>query len=177
MINEQIRRPDGTYQRRDDTMWIDDVYMSVPFLIRYADVDPEAETLDEACRQILHFRDYFEIPHHDGDGGSLMAHMRDLHRKSANGIPWSRGNAWVLFFLSEILMALPQTHHAREELRSFFLRLCKGYQSVQDISGLWHQVRDEPDTYLETSGSAMFLCVMARGVRYGFLMIPMGQGL
>lgn len=32
MINEQTRRPDGTYQRRDDTMWIDDVYMSVPFL-------------------------------------------------------------------------------------------------------------------------------------------------
>lgn len=39
-------------------MWIDDVYMSVPFLIRYADVDPEAETLDEACRQMLVVRSF-----------------------------------------------------------------------------------------------------------------------
>ena len=38
ILKEQIRNADGSFKRRDNSMWIDDMYMSVPFLIRYAEV-------------------------------------------------------------------------------------------------------------------------------------------
>ena len=41
------------------------------------------------------------------------------------------------------------------------------YQDKQ--SGLWHQVLDHPETYLETSCTAMFTAAMARAVRRGRL--------
>ena len=80
-----------------------------------------------------------------------------------------RGNGWVIFSLSELLQVLPLDHPDREELTAFFRRLCAGYLALQDESGLWHQVLDMPETYLESSGSAMFLCAFCRGVRCGWL--------
>lgn len=166
MLEQQPRREDGAFRRRDNTMWIDDIYMSVPFLVRYGTLHPASGAWDEACRQLLLYRDGFEMR---GEEGSIMAHMWDLSRPEPNRIPWSRGNGWVIFSLSELLQVLPLDHPDREELTAFFRRLCAGYLALQDESGLWHQVLDMPETYLESSGSAMFLCAFCRGVRCGWL--------
>ena len=166
MLEQQPRREDGAFRRRDNTMWIDDIYMSVPFLVRYGTLHPASGAWDEACRQLLLYRDGFEMR---GEQGSIMAHMWDLSRPEPNRIPWSRGNGWVIFSLSELLQVLPLDHPDREELTAFFCRLCAGYLALQDESGLWHQVLDMPETYLESSGSAMFLCAFCRGVRCGWL--------
>ena len=39
---------------------------------------------------------------------------------------------------------------------------------LQDASGLWHQILDEPVTYLESSATAMFICAFSRGLRNGW---------
>jgi len=39
---------------------------------------------------------------------------------------------------------------------------------LQDASGLWHQILDEPGTYLESSATAMFICAFSRGLRNGW---------
>jgi rhamnogalacturonyl hydrolase YesR len=44
-----------------------------------------------------------------------------------------------------------------------------GYSRYQDISGLWHQVLDKPDSYLETSVTAMFTYAVARAVNEGWI--------
>jgi rhamnogalacturonyl hydrolase YesR len=41
--------------------------------------------------------------------------------------------------------------------------------SLQSGAGLWHQMLDRPDTYLETSCSAIFTYCFARGVDQGWL--------
>ena len=98
-----------------------------------------------------------------------MSHMYKLEFEHANMIPWSRGNGWVVFSLSELLMRENPDVPMREELVSYFHDLCEGYLELQDEDGLWHQILDERDTYQETSAAAMFICAMSRGIRYGLL--------
>ena len=39
----------------------------------------------------------------------------------------------------------------------------------QDADGMWHQLIDEPASYKETSGTAMFTYAMLVGVKHGWL--------
>ena len=47
--------------------------------------------------------------------------------------------------------------------------VCRGVASRQSGKGLWHQLLDRPDSYLETSCTAMFSYSMAKGVNRGWL--------
>jgi len=45
----------------------------------------------------------------------------------------------------------------------------RGAVETQSGNGLWHQLLDRTDSYLETSASAMFTFALARGVNRGWL--------
>lgn len=163
MMQEQPCTEEGAFCRRDDTIWADDMYMSVPFLCRYGEMTGETEPLDFAARQMLAYRKLLFMPEK-----GVMAHMRCMVHDAHNGIPWSRGNGWVIFSLSELLSVLPKSHEKRPELIQFFRELTDGYLALQDDCGLWHQILDDPVSYLETSATAMFICAFARGIRNGW---------
>lgn len=163
MLHEQVKTPEGAFCRRDDTIWVDDMYMSGPFLIRYAALTGNPECLNECARQLLFYRDLQLMPEK-----KIMAHMRCMRHNEKNDIPWSRGNGWVIFALSELLLRLSEDHPKRAELLEFFFTLTEGYLALQDEQGLWHQILDEEETYQESSATAMFICAFARGVRKGW---------
>lgn len=163
MLHEQPCTENGAFCRRDDTVWADDMYMSVPFLCRYSMLSGDPEGIDVCVRQLLLYRDLLLIPEKQ-----IMSHMRCLRTGKANGIPWSRGNGWVLFSLSELLMKMPVNCEKRQEMLDFFFTLTEGYLRLQDANGLWHQILDEPDTYPESSVTAMFICAFVRGLRFGW---------
>ncbi len=174
IANKQVRLPDGTFFRKhlmhvfhEDTLWADDLYMSVPFLCRYFELTGDTRHIDDAARQFLGFRKMLFIP-----GKKLMSHVHDLRRGLATGIPWGRGNGWVLFSLSELLAVLPQDHALRGEVLAMFRELCTGVLAQQDAAGMWHQVLDEHDAYPETSCTAMFAYAFSRGVQHGWLDQP-----
>ncbi len=160
MMQEQPCTSAGAFCRRDDTIWADDMYMSVPFLCRYHEMTGDTAPLDFAARQLLHYKDLLFLPEKQ-----VMAHMRCLIHGKNNGIPWSRGNGWVIFSLSELLTVLPERHPQRPALLQFFRELTEGYLALQDECGLWHQILDDPVSYLETSATAMMICAFARGTR------------
>ncbi|MFD3260766.1 glycoside hydrolase family 105 protein [Paenibacillus lentus] len=164
----QERLPDGAFYRKhsqgEHTMWADDLYMSVPFLCRYYQLTGEVRYIDDAARQFLLFRKYLYIPEE-----KLMSHVYDFEQGLATGVPWGRGNGWVLFSLSELLTYLPEQHPDREALLEMFRTLSAGYLVHQSEEGLWRQVINEPDAYLETSCTAMFIYAYARGLRNGWL--------
>lgn len=170
IANRLERREDGTYYRlcpgeySADTMWADDLYMSAPFLCRYAGITGQSRYLDDAACQFLHYRKYLFLP----DRG-VMSHVYDFKYGKATGIPWGRGNGWTLFSLSELLERLPETHKDRPALLAFFRELCAGIAAQQGESGLWRQVLTDPDAYEEASCTAMFAYAFARGVRFGWL--------
>lgn len=168
MSEVQERLPDGAFYRKhphgEHTMWADDLYMSVPFLCRYYRLTGDKRYMNDAARQFLLFRKYLFIPE-----TNLMSHVYDFEQDMATMVPWGRGNGWVLFSLSELLTVLPKEHPDYEELLAIFRTLCRGVLNHQSDEGLWRQVLDEPDAYLETSCTAMFIYAFARGVRNGWL--------
>lgn len=174
ITNQQVRLPDGTFFRKDlmhsfheETLWADDLYMSVPFLCRYYQLTGEARYVDDAARQFLGFKELLYLPQL-----KLMSHVYDFERKMPTGVPWGRGNGWVIFSLSELLAVLPADHALRAALLAMFRDLCAGYLAQQDANGMWHQVLNEHDSYPETSCTSMFAYAFARGVQYGWLEKP-----
>ncbi|CAI6084782.1 hypothetical protein PAECIP112173_04398 [Paenibacillus sp. JJ-100] len=173
MLTRLERRADGAFYRTcvgeyaENTMWADDLYMSTPFLVRYARVTGNSAALDEAAKQFSLYRKYLFMPEY-----KIMSHVYDFKYEQATQIPWGRGNGWTLFSLTEVLEALPEEHPERPALIAFFNELCEGYAALQNESGLWHQVLNNPQTYLEASCTAMFAYGFARGVRFGWFKDP-----
>ncbi|WJH34378.1 glycoside hydrolase family 88 protein [Paenibacillus sp. CC-CFT747] len=171
ITEEQDRMPDGTLYRvrgttdfMKDTVWCDDLYMSTPFLSKYSRLTGEASYLDDAAEQFLLYRSRLFMPDRQ-----IMHHVYDAKFGKGNGVPWGRGNGWVLFSLTELLALMPQEHKRRQEILSFFRELCEGYLRLQGAGGLWHQVLTDPDSYEEASCTSMFLYSFARGIRFGWL--------
>ncbi len=164
MMNKVKREKDGAFSRGSNTMWIDDMYMSIPFLSRYYKLTEDTTYIDEAIKQILLYKKYFFI-----NKSKLMSHIYDLKWNKANGIPWSRGNGWVIFSISEILKVLPKDYGDRNNLVEFFNEMAEGLLEVQGSNGMWHQVLDEPTTYYESSSTAMFICAFSRSIQENYV--------
>lgn len=170
MRNRQERQPDGAFYREckgnfhENTLWADDLYMSTPFMVRYYQLTNDSSWLDDAARQFILFRSYLFIPEI-----KLMSHVFDFKYHTKTGVPWGRGNGWVLFSLSELLAVLPRDHKNWAELVDFFNEFARGIMAVQGEQGLWHQVLTEPEAYPETSCTAMFIYGLSRSIRLGWL--------
>ncbi|MCR4941089.1 MAG: glycoside hydrolase family 88 protein [Treponemataceae bacterium] len=171
IVNCQDRLPDGAFFRKEmmhhfhnGTMWADDLYMSIPFLCRYAKYTGKMTILDDAVSQFEGFKKRLFM-----EENGLMAHVYDFNRDMNTGVPWGRGNGWTVFSLTELLQVLPENHPKREFLLSFYRTLCKAYLSCQDEKGMWHQVLNMKESYPETSCTAMFISAFARGLRNGWL--------
>jgi rhamnogalacturonyl hydrolase YesR len=169
--NRQPRLPDGAFVRRnsysliaEDTLWADDLYMSVPFLCRYYRLTGDASVIDDAANQFLCYYKYLIR----SDKG-IFSHVFDFKIGKATEVSWGRGNGWAVFSLAELLDVLPSGHKDRPELLKMFRQLCAGYLALQDEEGMWHQVLTDWESYQETSCTSMFLYAFARGVRHGWL--------
>ena len=87
-----------------------------------------------------------------------------------NGVAhWGRCNGWVMMAHVELLGLLPEDHPARSRLLKIFEDHLVGVSRFQDRSGLWHQIIDRPDSYLESSATAMFVYATARAVNQGWI--------
>lgn len=155
--------PDGTFHR-ENTMWADDTFMSLPFLARLAEISGDERIFDECVLQLRGFykRLYMEDK-------NLFSHIFFLDDGQANRVPWGRGNGWVFLTLSEVLKKLPDAYQDKAWIKELFCRFAEGIKNVQSDSGLWHQVLDIPSTYEETSCTGMFALGMLRGVENGWL--------
>lgn len=169
--NKQDRFDDGAFQRHrlmhafhNDTMWADDLYMSVPFLCRYYQLTGDRRYIDDAANQFFGFKKRLYMPEQ-----KLMSHVYDIRREMATGVPWGRGNGWPLFSLSELLEVLPENHEKRDDLIAFFRELCEGIVALQDDEGMWHQVLTHHESYPEPSCTSMFIYAFSRGIRFGWI--------
>lgn len=174
MSQEQERLQDGAFYRNPpeipfnrNTLWADDLYMSTLFLIRYWRHSGDTAYLEDAVLQFRRYREYLLIP-----GQKVMSHVYLVSRQTANGIPWGRGNGWTVFSLSELLAVLPEEHPARMELLALYRQQCEGYLGLQGKNGLWHNLLTDPESFEETSCTAMFIYAFARGIRSGWLPEP-----
>jgi unsaturated rhamnogalacturonyl hydrolase len=167
VLRSQSRLGDGTLARpfpRQMTLWADDLYMSVPLLARYGELTQDGSVFDFAAKQVIQFRNHLVDPH-----AGLYYHcwFSDLEE---NGVAhWGRCNGWVMMAQVDLLDRLPPDHPDRPALLKILREQVIGVSRRQSESGLWHQVLDRTDSYLETSCTAMFTWSISHAIRKGYI--------
>jgi rhamnogalacturonyl hydrolase YesR len=167
IMNGQVRLPGGTLCRPEPvemTVWADDLFMAVPVLLRMAKITGEKKYYDEAAEQAVHF---YKLLYNSNK--KLFKHGWFSKTGETSSTFWGRANGWIMWAVTEILMYLPGDHPAYKEIMSIYKNHIDGLISYQDSSGIWHQVIDYPESYEETSCTAMFILGIARGVNNGWL--------
>lgn len=163
----QMRFADGTLARNrplPNALWLDDLYMSVPALAQMGKLTGERRYFDDAAKQILQFTDRMFVRE---NGLYIHGWIQGMEEHPA--FHWGRANGWAIMAMVELLDVLPENHVARPKILEIFKAHARGLAKVQGHNGLWHQLLDRPDSYEETSASAMYVFAIARAINRGWL--------
>ncbi len=167
IMNKQHRLADGTLARnrpQPDTLWLDDLFMSVPALAQMGKLTGDKKYYDEAARQVISFdKKMFNSQKNIFMHGWVesMTEHPEFH--------WARANGWALMTEVELLDVLPENHPARPQILDLLNRHAKGLASYQSGTGFWHQLLDREDSYLETSATAIYTYAFAKAINRGWL--------
>ena len=82
---------------------------------------------------------------------------------------WGRANGWAMLAQVDLLDRLPANHPQRSILLKLLQQQINGIVHYQSDGGLWHQLLDKTNSYLETSCSAMIVYTIARAVNKGYI--------
>lgn len=165
--NKEFRLKDGTLARNrplPNTIWLDDMYMSVPALAQMGKYSGDQKYFDDAVFQVLHFS---ERMFNKQLGLYMHGWVQDMQPHPE--FRWARANGWSILAMSELLDVLPQSHPGYTKVLDQFKAHAKGIASFQSGSGFWHQLLDRNDSYLETSATAIYAYCFAHGVNKGWL--------
>ncbi len=167
IMNDASRLTDGTWARfTPDTMsvWADDLFMGSIVLLKMYELTGEEDYLDQVILQVLNFDDYLT-----DEPSRLYWHGYFSRNDEYSSTKWGRANGWTIMAKIELLQTMPENHPQFDAILETFTRHCEGLLAVQSQDGRWHQVLDSPETYLETSATAMFVRGFATGIAEGWL--------
>lgn len=149
---------------RVSTMWSDDLFMGCPFMVRLGLLKNDEKHFDMAYTQFKGFYDRMFI--HDL---KLFSHIYFVEDKEKSNVTWGRGNGWVMVALADFLENVPKTYKHYDDVADMFRKMSEGVADVQDERGMWHQVLDHPESFIESSCTAMFLFALSKGITLGIL--------
>ena len=162
-----LRLTDSTFCRHtpdSSTVWADDLFMGMALLSRAYSQNKAEHYLEEAIHQTLRFDHYLK-----DDKTGLYWHGYFDHTKKNSSSKWARANGWTMMAKTELLLAIPPGHEKRAAILEIFRSHAQALKEYQSGDGRWHQVLDNPSTYLETSSTAMFTRAFAEGILNGWL--------
>jgi len=165
--NKEFRLPDRTLARNrplPNTIWLDDLYMSVPALAQMGKHTGDVKYFDDAVLQVLQFS---ERMFNKEKGLYQHGWVQDMQPRPE--FRWGRANGWAILAMSDLLDVLPATHPGYQQVLDQFRAHAKGLASYQSGSGFWHQLLDRTDSYLETSATAIYAYCFSHGVNKGWL--------
>ncbi len=145
-------------------VWIDYWYETTPFLTALRSATGDQRYADWAAEQSFAFLHACWDP-----AASLFHHAYyDLIWRNSQWF-WARANGWAALAAVEMLGDLPEARGLRPILGNVLRRQAERLAELQNVSGLWHTVLDQPGTYLEVSASVMVALALRRGVQRGYL--------
>ncbi len=157
-------------------MWLDGIYMAMPFVLVYGQNYHQFDWVDEAVNQVTLLYSHTRDPK-----SGLLYHGWDEARQQAWAHPdtgcssqfWGRSVGWFIMALVDLLESIPKSYPGWVVLSGLLSQLATAVVRVQDPeSGLWWQVLDRPHApgnYREASVSAMVVYALAKGMRLGLL--------
>lgn len=167
ILHKEYRLSDGTYGRnrpQPNSVWLDDMFMAIPSLVNMGKYTNDPTYYDEAARQISLFSEKMWVPEMN-----LFRHGWVESMQEHPAFFWGRANGWAVLTMSEVLDALPENHPERSEIMKLYKSHIKGLCALQDGDGFWHQLLNRPDSYQETSATAIYTYCLAHGVNQGWL--------
>ena len=192
-----IRRAFDTFPRNADggfwhepqlpgEMWVDGVFMGQMFLLRYGkSIGDRENCFDEVTKQITLFAKharkgqsglYYHAWAEKPETAKVFPERKKQWADPKTGLSseaWSEGLGWYSLVLAETLAVLPQDHPRRAAVLDIYLRLAAALKITQDPkTGGWFLVvdkGDQPDNWIDNSGSAMFTYALQRGIDLGLL--------
>jgi unsaturated rhamnogalacturonyl hydrolase len=167
VAKRQFRLDDGTMARKrpqEVSLWADDMYMSIPALAEMGRLTGERAYFDDAVANVMGMSSRMFNPHL-----GLYTHGWHANHPDAPRFYWARANGWAVLAMSDLLDVLPKDHPGYPKVLAQLRASLKGIAELQSGSGLWHQMIDRNDSYLETSASAIFTYVIAHAVNEGWV--------
>jgi len=167
IMNKEYRLADGTFARNRphyNTLWLDDMFMSVPAIVHMGKYSRDNRYYDEAVKQIKQFASRMWVP-----SKQLFRHGWVEKMDDHPSFHWARANGWAILAIVEVLDVLPADYPGRDFVLNLYREHIRGLIQLQSGEGFWHQLLDRNDTYLETSATAMFTYSIARGINQGWL--------
>jgi unsaturated rhamnogalacturonyl hydrolase len=177
VTGKEYRLPDGTLARGGpdgkggnkqrplaNTLWLDDMFMGVPTIALLGKDTGNAKYYDDAVKQVVQFSKRMFNPQLGIYMHGYVEGLRDhpeLH--------WARANGWAIMAMVEVLEVLPKNHKGYKQVEDQLRAHARGLAKYQHKDGLWHQLIDRNDSYLETSATAIYTYAIARAVNRGYL--------
>ena len=169
IMNEEYRLADGTFARTRplyNTLWLDDMFMGIPPVAWYSCLagDEQPKYQAEAVKQVLQFAERMWVPEKN-----LFRHGWVEEMTDHPAFHWGRANGWALLTLCEVLDVLPENYPQRDKIMELLRAHVRGLAACQSGEGLWHQLLDRTDSYLETSATAIYVYCMAHAINKGWI--------
>ncbi len=151
---EKLYREGYTPETR---FWIDDMYMITFLQVQAYRATGNVKYLDRAAKELALYIRKLQRP----DG--LFNHAPEVP------FVWGRGDGWVAGGLTLVLTHLPVWNPDYAAVYEGYLKMMSALLRTQREDGLWGQIVDDPGSWTETSGSAMFTFGLVSGVKLGLL--------
>lgn len=148
-------------------LWDDTLMMCVLPLAKIGQVLGRPHYIEEAKRQFLLHVQYLS----DRETGLWFHGWTFDGRHNFARARWARGNCWITMVIPEFLelLDLPPGDALREHLVTVLRTQAAALAPLQDDSGLWHTLLDDPGSYLEASATAGFAFGLLKGMRRRYL--------
>ena len=152
MLSSAQRTADGTlvHEQKSDLVWCDTLLGVTPLLTELTRVTSESRYLDEAVQQVILHAKHLQDP-----ATGLYHHAWQESQNTFFGpVYWARGNGWIAFG-NALVSAATIGSPAQPVINEIVSKHIKGLALTMDASGRWHTVLNNPNTYVETSGSGL----------------------
>lgn len=138
-------------------LWIDDMFMITAVQAQAYLVTGEKKYMDRAVNEMVLYLDNIQRPN------GLFYHAPDAP------FFWGRGNGWMAVGMAEMLRMMPKDNPNRGRIEDAYKKMMQTLLRYQSYDGMWYQLIDDPNSWKETSGTAMFTYAMITGVKNGWL--------
>lgn len=178
-LDSHPRTPDGGFWHKKiypQQMWLDGLYMGMPFYAEYALRNGEKDKFADIVRQFVLVGEGTKdmrtgLYRHAFDHSRSMFWAEEDTGRSAHA--WGRALGWYAMALVDVLDFIPADEPGRDSLLTILADVIGGLKKYRDpATGLFYQVLDEPGregNYLEATCCSMFAYSILKGVRMGYL--------
>ena len=140
-------------------MWVDSLYMLPPFLAAAGRHAAALAQIDGLLRRLRDPKSGLLASRWDEGEGRLIAPEH-----------WGVGIGWALAGMTRVQAALPEAMQAeRDRLRGEILALLSALRPYMRPDGLYHNIVDDPESFVETNLSQMAAYTVYRGLAQGWL--------